>query len=47
MASLRSLPRYEALQPAYNLYDRSSFDGSLRDLCLAEDIGVISYYGLA
>lgn len=47
VASLRSLPRYEALQPAYNLYDRSSFDGSLRDLCLAEDIGVISYYGLA
>ena len=35
------------LQPAYNLYDRSSFDGPLRDLCLAEDIGVISYYGLA
>ena len=47
VASLRSLPRYEVLQPAYNLYDRSSFDGPLRDLCLAEDIGVISYYGLA
>ena len=47
VASLRSLPRYEVLQPAYNLYDRSSFDGSLRDICLAEDIGVISYYGLA
>jgi aryl-alcohol dehydrogenase-like predicted oxidoreductase len=47
VASLRGLPRYEVLQPAYNLYDRSSFDGPLRDLCLAEDIGVISYYGLA
>ncbi|ANT48546.1 aldo/keto reductase [Mesorhizobium amorphae] len=47
VASLRSLPRYEVLQPAYNLYDRSSFDGPLRDLCLTEDIGVISYYGLA
>ncbi|WP_192182474.1 aldo/keto reductase [Mesorhizobium amorphae] len=47
VASLRSLPRYEVLQPAYNLYDRSSFDGPLRNLCLAEDIGVISYYGLA
>ncbi|AZO11315.1 MULTISPECIES: aldo/keto reductase [unclassified Mesorhizobium] len=47
VASLRDLPRYEVLQPAYNLYDRSSFDGPLRDLCLAEDIGVISYYGLA
>lgn len=47
VASLRNLPRYEVLQPAYNLYDRASFDGPLRDLCLAEDIGVISYYGLA
>jgi len=37
VASLRSLPRYEVLQPAYNLYDRSSFDGPLRDICLAED----------
>jgi aryl-alcohol dehydrogenase-like predicted oxidoreductase len=47
VASLRSLPRYEVLQPEYNLYDRSSFDGPLRDLCLAEDIGVITYFSLA
>jgi len=46
VASLRSLPRYEVLQPAYNLYDRSSFDGSLRDICLAEDIGVQRIVGL-
>ncbi|MER8629507.1 aldo/keto reductase [Mesorhizobium opportunistum] len=47
VASLRSLPRYEVLQPEYNLYDRSSFDGPLRDLCAAEDIGVITYFSLA
>jgi len=47
VASLRSLPRYEVLQPEYNLYDRSSFDGALRDLCMAEDIGVITYFSLA
>ncbi|TPN62377.1 aldo/keto reductase [Mesorhizobium sp. B1-1-1] len=47
VASLRSLPRYEVLQPEYNLYDRSSFDGPLRDLCMAEDIGVITYFSLA
>ncbi|MET2831789.1 aldo/keto reductase [Mesorhizobium shangrilense] len=47
VASLRSLPRYEVLQPEYNLYDRSSFDGPLRDLCIAEDIGVITYFSLA
>ncbi len=41
------LPRYEVLQPEYNLYDRGSFDGPLRDLCIAAEIGVISYYGLA
>jgi len=47
VASLRSLPRYEVLQPEYNLYDRSSLDGSLLDLCVAEDIGVITYFSLA
>jgi aryl-alcohol dehydrogenase-like predicted oxidoreductase len=47
VASQKSLPRYEVLQPEYNLYDRSSFDGALRDLCVREELGVISYYGLA
>jgi aryl-alcohol dehydrogenase-like predicted oxidoreductase len=47
VASLRSLPRYEVLQPEYNLYDRSSFDGPLHDLCVAEDIGVITYFSVA
>ena len=41
------LPRYEVLQPEYNLYDRAAFDGPLRDLCIAEEIGVITYYSLA
>jgi aryl-alcohol dehydrogenase-like predicted oxidoreductase len=41
------LPRYEVLQPEYNLYDRSSYDGALRDLCMAEDVGVITYFSLA
>ncbi|TPJ23430.1 aldo/keto reductase [Mesorhizobium sp. B2-7-2] len=47
VASLRSLPRYEVLQPEYNLYDRSSLDGPLLDLCKAEDVGVITYFSLA
>jgi len=46
-ARQKSLPRYDVLQPEYNLYDRASFDGPLRDLCIAEDIGVITYYSLA
>ncbi|MDX8537981.1 aldo/keto reductase [Mesorhizobium abyssinicae] len=47
VASLRGLPRYDVLQPEYNLYDRSSLDGPLLDLCVAEDIGVITYFSLA
>jgi aryl-alcohol dehydrogenase-like predicted oxidoreductase len=41
------LPRYEVLQPEYNLYDRAGYDGPLRDLCMAENIGVITYFSLA
>jgi len=40
------LPRYETLQPLYNLYDRGTFEGALRDLCLREDVGVITYFSL-
>ena len=47
VASQKKLPRYEVLQPEYNLYDRSSFDGPLRDLCIKEEIGVITYFSLA
>jgi aryl-alcohol dehydrogenase-like predicted oxidoreductase len=41
------LPRYESLQPLYNLYDRSEFEGDLEALCLEKGIGVISYFSLA
>jgi aryl-alcohol dehydrogenase-like predicted oxidoreductase len=47
VASQKKLPRYEVLQPEYNLYDRSSFDGPLRDLCTREEVGVITYFSLA
>jgi aryl-alcohol dehydrogenase-like predicted oxidoreductase len=47
VARLRDLPRYEVLQPEYNLYDRASYDGPLRDLCMAERLGVITYFSLA
>jgi aryl-alcohol dehydrogenase-like predicted oxidoreductase len=46
-AKAKSLPRYDVLQPEYNLYDRGGFDGALRDLCVAEEIGVITYFSLA
>ncbi|MFA5538752.1 MAG: aldo/keto reductase [Gemmobacter sp.] len=46
-AADNGLPRYEVLQPQYNLYDRDSYDGALRDLAISEGIGVITYYSLA
>jgi len=41
------LPRYESLQPWYNLYDRSEYEAELEPLCLKEGLGVISYFSLA
>ena len=42
----KAIPRYETLQPAYNLMDRR-IEGELQQLCVEEGIGIISYYGLA
>ena len=46
-AEKAGLPRYDVIQPEYNLYDRASFEGPLADLCVKEDIGVITYFSLA
>lgn len=46
-ADAHGLPRYQVLQPGYNLLDRSRLEGPLLDRCLAEDIGVITYFSLA
>jgi aryl-alcohol dehydrogenase-like predicted oxidoreductase len=41
------LPRYETLQPLYNLSDRNEFETGYAALCRQEQISVIPYYGLA
>ncbi len=41
------LPRYETLQPLYNLYDRQDFEQNFAPVCRAEGIGVINFYSLA
>jgi len=41
------LPRYESLQPLYNLCDRAVFERELQPLCLKEEVGVINFYALA
>ena len=43
----KGLPRYETLQPWYNLHDREQFEGPLQDLARREGLGVIPFYGLA
>jgi aryl-alcohol dehydrogenase-like predicted oxidoreductase len=42
-----SLPRYESMQPCYNLYDRWEYEGDLQDVCVTRRIGVICYFSLA
>ncbi|MCF7752254.1 aldo/keto reductase [Bacillus subtilis subsp. subtilis] len=41
------LPRYETLQPEYNLYDRAGYEAALEPLVREHNVGVISYYSLA
>jgi aryl-alcohol dehydrogenase-like predicted oxidoreductase len=41
------LPRYESLQPLYNLSDRKEFETELVQICREEKLGVINYYSLA
>ena len=41
------LPRYETLQPEYNLYDRAGYEHELAPLVAEHGLGVIGYYSLA
>jgi aryl-alcohol dehydrogenase-like predicted oxidoreductase len=40
-------PRYETLQPEYNLYDRQKFETEYEPITRQYGLGVISYYSLA
>ncbi len=42
-----NLPRYETLQPEYNLMDRIGYEKDLEPLIRRENLGVISYFSLA
>lgn len=46
-ARVAGLPPYQVLQPEYNLLSRNTFEGELQDYCVAHEIGVLPYYGLA
>ncbi|MCC7546675.1 MAG: aldo/keto reductase [Burkholderiales bacterium] len=40
-------PRYETLQPQYNLMERADYEQNLQALCQREGLGVITYFSLA
>ena len=40
------LPRYETLQPEYNLYDRAGYENGLELICQKYGLGVIPYFSL-
>lgn len=43
----KGLPRYETLQPHYNLYDREKFEKEYQGYCLENNISVLPYFSLA
>lgn len=47
VAARLGVPRYEALQPLYNLVERPAYEAELQPLCVREGIGVINFFGLA
>ncbi|MCK9512931.1 MAG: aldo/keto reductase [Pigmentiphaga sp.] len=47
ISTRHGLPRYESLQPEYNLYARTGYEAELEPLVRANEIGVITYYPLA
>lgn len=41
------IPRYDTLQPEYNLYDRAEFERDLQPVALEYNLAVIPFFGLA
>lgn len=47
LAERHGLPRYETLQPDYNLADRAGYETELEPLARERGLGVLNYYALA
>ena len=47
LSRTQGLPRYETLQPHYNLMERAGYEDELAPLCRKEGLGVIPFFGLA
>ncbi|MDP3820992.1 MAG: aldo/keto reductase [Burkholderiales bacterium] len=47
VSAAHGLPRYECLQPLYNLVERPAFEAELEAVCVQHGLGVINFYALA
>ena len=47
VSAKEGLPRYESLQPHYNLMERAAYEAELEPVCVDNGLGVINYYALA
>jgi aryl-alcohol dehydrogenase-like predicted oxidoreductase len=47
VSKAHGLPRYECLQPLYNLVERAAFEDELEEVCMQHGVGVITFFSLA
>ena len=47
LAKTEDLPKYNYVQPQYNLMERDGFEGDYQRFCIEENLEVISYFTLA
>jgi aryl-alcohol dehydrogenase-like predicted oxidoreductase len=47
LSTKHGLPRYESIQPLYNLYDRADFEQKLQSVSINNAVSVIPYFSLA
>jgi aryl-alcohol dehydrogenase-like predicted oxidoreductase len=47
VSAAHGLPRYECLQPLYNLVERPAYEADLEAVCVQHGLGVINFYALA
>lgn len=47
VSARKGVPRYQTLQPHYNLYERVGFETLTQAVCVAQNVSVIPYFPLA
>ena len=47
VSAAHGLPRYESLQPLYNLVERPAYEDALEKVCIDNGLGVLNFYALA